>query len=1007
MHKGMKMKNANDRAFDAPLRRFFATVTTVLLVAAGPVSFAQEAGGDDDDLEEIVVTGSRLARTGFETPSPVIVIGDAQIRTSTTPALGDLLNDLPQLRSTFGLNNSSRFIGTAGIGSLDLRGLGTERTLVLVNGRRHVASSEGAQTVDVNSIPADMIERIEIITGANSAVYGADAVAGVVNFILKDDFNGTSIRTSAGDAADSNFGRTSIAITTGRNFDEGRGNAIFSVGYDQQDLLTAGERGGDYLRSFGTMPNPEDGDTIDAEGIQIDDGIPDRITVPNAGLWAVSTGGAFPFDLGGSLAPDGSFVPFGTFEFTEGLNCGGDGCPFLDLDSFQVLQAQFERFTLDANFNYDLTDDLEWFFEGRYANVDGTQQGQPSFDLGPLVLINRDNAFVSPSLGAAMDAAGVTTAQMTRFNVDLGLRQEEDNRETFRAVSGLRGEFGEGYTYEAFANYGRTTVERVNLNNRIDERWVAATDAVFVDQAGADAINLSGLLSGVAVGDIVCRATLDEAQGTVTGLPFFAYNGCIPLNALGEGNPSPEAVAFVNSTALGLAEIQQTQVAAVLTNSDLIDGWAGPIGGVVGLEYREEKSFVRGDSLSALGNTFFNALADTRGKFDVTELFTEWSLPLLRDKPFSRDLTVEGAARYSDYSTIGETFTWEARLNWQPVEDLRFRFNVGKALRAPNIGDLFSPAGENFNIVDDPCDMLNLDLGRNGRNTRIANCQALGIADPTTFDSLDEQSIPLLSGGNPDLQEEEAETFTIGLVYSPSWIEGLQLTLDWYDIQIDQAIALTGSQAILDRCVDDPNGIDNQYCALVTRDGIGNIIELRQFPLNLNSLEVSGLDTEVFYSVELGNFMLNNRLVASILDKRVDFLSSDDDVDIIQGELGDPELQINYRGALFVENWEVFVEARWIDEMYISEQELLFGSATNNDPNPDVNDNTVAESVTYFDLGANYSFENGLSLGFTVDNVLDEDPPFALFGNGGADGIYDTIGRFYSVRASWAFGDAR
>lgn len=1008
---------SDDRALNARIPAFLAVFLGGLSLAVSSASFAQdtEAGEDvPEDLEQIVVTGSRLVRTGFETPSPVIVIGDAQIEAATTPALGDLLNDLPQLRSTFGLNNSSRFIGTAGLGALDLRGLGTERTLVLINGRRHVSSSEGSQIVDVNSIPTDMIDRIEIITGANSAVYGADAVAGVINFILKDDFDGTTLRTSFGDAGDSDFGRSSVAITTGRNFDEGRGNFIFSFGYDEQDLLTAGDRGGDFSSGLGLIANPADGDTINAEGIQVDDGIPDDITVPNSGFFVLSNGGTLqnPF---GHVGPDGSFVPIplGDFEFIDGAVCGGANCTALDLQSFVPLQAGFERLTLDANFNYELADDLEWFFEGRYANTDSEQQGQPSFDFGPSILIARDNAFVSPSVGAAMDAAGVAVADLLRFNVDVGLRQEQNNRETFRAVSGLRGEFGDSWSYETFANYGRTTVERVNLNNRIDERWIAATDAIFVDQAEADAINQIGFVQPVAAGDIVCRAVLLESQailagtGPATGLPGFALNGCVPLNVMGLGAPSPEAVDWVNSTALGIAEIEQTQIAAILSNGELLDAWAGPIGGVVGVEYREEKSFVRGDSLSALGNTFFNALSDTQGSFDVIEAFTELSVPLLRDAPFARDLTVEGAARVSDYSTIGETFTWNARLNWQPIEDLRFRFNTGVALRAPNIGDLFSPPGENFANVDDPCDFEHLDLGTNGRNTRIANCQALGIADPTTFDSLDEQSIPLVSGGNPNLEEEEAETYTIGLVYSPSWIDGLQLTLDWYDISIDQAIASTAAQTIVDRCADDPSGINNQFCALVTRDSIGNIVELRDFPLNLNRLEVSGLDTEVFYSLDIGGFTLDNRLVASLLDKRIDFLNSNDDVDIIQGELGDPELQLNYRGSLAMDNWDAFIEVRWIDEMFIEQQELLFGSATNNDPNPDVNDNTIADSITYVDLGANYRLENGLSFGFTVDNVFDEDPPFALSGAGAGSGIYDTIGRFYAVRASWDFGNAR
>jgi outer membrane receptor protein involved in Fe transport len=214
----------------------------------------------------------------------------------------------------------------------------------------------------------------------------------------------------------------------------------------------------------------------------------------------------------------------------------------------------------------------------------------------------------------------------------------------------------------------------------------------------------------------------------------------------------------------------------------------------------------------------------------------------------------------------------------------------------------------------------------------------------------------------------------------------------------------TGSQAILDRCVDNPDGVDNQFCGLVSRDPVGNIAELRRFPLNLNTFETSGMDIEVAYQADLGRFgMLSNRLVASFLDERTEFLSSDNDVDIIEGELGDPEWQLNYRGALLVQNWEVFLEARWIDDMFIEEQELLFGSGTNNDPNPDVSDNIVADSTLYVDLGASYNFDNGLSFGVTVDNVFDEDPPFALFSNDEDSGLYDNVGRFFLARASWSF----
>ncbi len=247
-------------------------------------------------------------------------------------------------------------------------------------------------------------------------------------------------------------------------------------------------------------------------------------------------------------------------------------------------------------------------------------------------------------------------------------------------------------------------------------------------------------------------------------------------------------------------------------------------------------------------------------------------------------------------------------------------------------------------------------------------------------------------------------------VFTPRWVEGLQISLDWYDIEITEAIAFTEPQTILDRCVDNPGGINNQFCGQVTRDSIGNIAELGTFPLNLNSFETSGLDFEVDYQLDLGNFgTLHNRLIAAYLDERTETLSSADDIDIVKGELGDPEWQLNYRGTLLFDNWEVFAEARWIDDQFIEEQELLFGSGTNNDPNPDVTDNFVADSAVYVDLGASYRFDNGLTLGATIDNVFDEDPPFALFGNGesttsGGSAIFDNVGRFFMVQASWDFG---
>lgn len=983
-----------------------------LLLPATEGALAQGSSTETEQLEEIVVTGSRIVRTGFDTPAPVSIIGLEKIENASTPALGDLLNQMPQLRTTFGLSNSQGFIGTAGIGRLDLRGLGTNRTLVLVNGRRHVSSSEGTTAVDVNSINPDMIERVEIITGANSAVYGADAVAGAVNFILKDNFEGLSVRVETGENSD-DFSRNSASVMIGRSFAGESGNAMVSISYDDQSDMLASSRGGRFTELWGRVANPADGDTIDPNGIQIDDGIPDEIYVPNQGFWAISENGT-SLALNGHIGDDGSFipVPFGSFEFTDGLECGGTGCTPLDLDSFQMLQVPLERFTVDVNAHWDYGNHT-LYLESRYANLEANQQGQPSFDFGAPIIVNRDNPFVSPSLAAAMDAAAATAIDLRRFNVDLGLRRENNTRETIRAVVGLEGDVGDSnYKYDVFVNYGRSTIDRINRFNRVDEKFAAATDPVRIDAAGATALQTSGLIPDAAAGDIVCRSTLLEAQGTTTGLPDFAYNGCVPLNVLGRNVASQEAIDFIHSTAISVSEIQQVQAGAYVSNSELFDNWAGSVAGVLGAEFRDEKSFVRGDSLSALGNTFFNALSDTRGRYDVFEVFGEFAVPLLSDAPFAETLDFEGAFRWSDYSTIGETFTWETRLSWEPIETLRIRASTGRALRAPNIGDLFDPGGEDFTNVDDPCDMANLDLGDTGRNTRIANCMALGIADPENFDSLDESSIPEFQGGNPALEEEEADTITVGFVWSPNFIDGLRVSVDYWDIEITDAISSTSSQTILNRCVDNPNGIDNTFCGLVTRDGIGNLIEIRQQPLNLNTLETDGYDIGVDYLLDLGRFgTIGNSLVATHLDGRTFFLSSENDVDIVEGELGDPEWQVNYRAVWDINEFSTFAEVRWIDSMFFVSQESLFGSATNIDPNPDQRDVFETGSQTYLDLGISYQFNENLKFSLTIDNSLDEDPPFPLFGNDesfsgisdGSGAIYDTIGRYYSIRANATF----
>jgi len=997
---------------------------------AAPLSAQQppESGETESaDLDRVEVTGSRIKRPEFTSPAPVTTITAEEISQTGLVTLGDLLAELPQLSSTFSSQNSARFIGTAGGGFLDLRGLGTDRTLVLVNGKRHVAGSVGDSSVDVNSIPTDLIERIEISTGAQSAVYGADAVAGTVNIILRDDFNGVRTRASVGfaDRATDDFHRYSAGITAGSDFMGGRGNAVMSLGWDRQNQLTAEESGGRFLKQQGFIVNPNDGDTI-VDGNEIDDGVPDFLFVPNRGNFSFSPGGTtFSFGLTNPAVfePDGSlrFLDRDSFEFIEGFTqCGGANCEALDLRTFVPLQVGFERFTFDSLMTFDFTENIQGFAEVRYANVDARQQGQPSFAPSTSTItlpIFQDNAFLRDDVRQLMVENGVDTIGIRRFNTDLGLRQEGDNRETIRAVLGLRGAFqafGRTFDYEAFGNFGRTTVERINENNLIIDNFTAAIDAVRLTEADLANQNFDASVFGgsAAVGDIVCRASLQAALGdnpilnNGSAASSFIVNNCVPLNVIGEGNGSAAAIDFVNSTAVATGEIEQFQTGFNIGSSNLVDLWgAGPIGALVGYEFRSEDAKAFEDSLSDQGATFFNDLGATNGSFDVSEVFGEVVIPLVRDVPFIKSLQIEGAGRISDYGTIGTVETWEGRFSWKPFDELTVRGTIGESIRAPTINDLFAPNSQSFANFADPCDRDQLDLGRNGRQVRIANCQALGIADPTTFVANDDSSFEVLQGGNRNLTEEESDVWTIGFVWSPSYINGLDLSVDLWDIEVSQAIAATGNAAIAQRCVDDPDGIDNQFCDLVTRGGDGNIQLIRNFQLNLNEFKSRGVDLGLNYLYNAGRFgSFNFRSNVQYLDQRVFVLNTANNIDFNEGELGDPDWEgsfsLNWRKG----NLGAFSQLRVIDEQLIVDQTTLFGGPANPDPNPDVQEITKVDLEMFVDLGVNYTFPMGFTTQVTVDNVFDNVCPQVLGTcGGGGSAIFDNVGRFYNFEVVWNF----
>ena len=657
-------------------------LATLGIISAGAFStlaVAQEAPADGkEELERIEVTGSRILREGAIAPSPVTVISGEDLINTGAMNIGEVLNKLPALATTFSLANSGRFIGTAGVSLLDLRGMGTDRTLVLVDGKRHVASSPGTSSVDTNTIPSAWIDRVEIITGGASAVYGADAVTGVVNFILKKDITGLNVSAIKGFADNSSYQNEKFTVSFGQDFAEGRGNAAFSAEYNAQESLNALDNPWT-ATSYSAFPYAvATGQERPADRVD-DEAFPDRITLPNAGYYLLSNGGTIwspaTGDILGKFNGDSSLSNVYTGPISDGNFCASPGCDFLNLRQYSEIQPKFKRYNFNFKTNYDVTDELNAYFEAKYSKTEGENVGQPFFRFySGANILQRDNAFLDPSVTALMDDLGLTSIGVNKMYNDIGRRLEENTRETTRFVAGVKGDISEDWSMDVSLIYGKSEIERVNGANVILANYGNAIDAVFDDN-----------------GAIVCRSA--EARA----------DGCIAANIMGDGAISQGAIDYVTTTSIGNSEIEQTVFNATFSNSALYELPAGMVGFAGGIEYREETSVTKEDPFAKTGATFFNALGETDGKYDVQEAFFELSVPLVSDVFLVDSLVVDAAARYADYSTIGDATSWKLGLDWTITSELRARFTISEAIRAPNIDELFSGQSQSFAGVDDSC----------------------------------------------------------------------------------------------------------------------------------------------------------------------------------------------------------------------------------------------------------------------------------------------------------------
>jgi len=957
-----------------------SSAVALAIAGSGSVAYAQEqqpaVGYEALDLEEVTVTGSRIQRPEFSQSAPVVSVTQEEIQRFATPDLGVLLSELPAIGATGTLTGNTAAAGgnngLAGVSSVDLRRLGLNRTLVLVDGRRHVAAVGGSAQVDISTIPAPLVERIDVVTGGASAIYGSDAVSGVVNVILKDDFEGVEFNVSGADSLEGVGNQNYTAsVVAGFNFAENRGNLSVFGGVDDLEQTFANDIR--QFSNFGTTVNPLDTGE--------NDGIADRFRVANIGSELINRttvinpfgGDRFTFDDNGNTIEQVTRTGTNSFAFGQ-VPEGCTSCFFGETS--EDFQPDVEKVFVGFNADYDINENLNVYGGVKYVKTDIIQLFQPIFRFGNASINVNDNPFLPEDARQRLLANGQTVAPIARFFDDLGFRFADNERELTQIVTGIKGQFDLGdnnFNFDVSYVDGETENVRSTPNALIVDNFNAALDAVVDPNSG----------------EIVCR---NPAAAAVNP------GACAPFNPFGFNQASAASQDFIGATATREDVLEQRVLTASLVSdtSSFLNLPGGAIDYVVGFEYREESSQTVTDALTQSGVLTQAATPNEFGEFDVTEFFGEVSLPLLKDRAFAKELTVSAAYRDADYSHAGNADAWKLDLVWAPFESFNFRATVGEAVRAPNINEAFSPLSPGFSNINDPCDADNIGDNPN----RAANCAALGI--PAGFQANDNVSIDILSGGNPNLFSETSDSYTVGFVFQPSFADGLSLSVDYYNIEINDAILFVDPQDILDNCVGSASGLDAEFCSQITRNGATNDVDLVESGfLNASALTTNGYDINLDYR----NIQLDSIGLPGVIDfniffnfltelDRFEFQALPDEVNVEDGEIGDPDFQYrmtaNYRLNDLSVNWTTrFIERSFLLDLSPVDQ----GGDIEED-----NDIPFVSSQTTHDISANYLINDTFSVYGGIRNVFDQVPPGFV-----NNPLYDVVGRraFFGVRAKF------
>jgi outer membrane receptor protein involved in Fe transport len=911
-------------------RALLASLSTLVVPA-----MAQDAKPAATDVGEVIVTGSRIARPDLSSPSPITIVSQDFLRQKGTVNVEEVLNQLPQVVPGLGAQVNNGGDGTA---TVDLRGLGPTRTLALVNGRRFVPATNTGR-IDLNAIPSQLIERIDVVTGGASAVYGSDAVAGVVNFVLKDNFEGIELGARYGNSEHGDAQNTDAYALLGGNFADNRGNATLAATYLQRHALFQD------ARDFSRIDKAGNGSATSIAG-RLDDS-PFN-----------------PFGESGNYAfnPDGSVRPFDN-TLPDTNNGVGDRYNFSPTNYLVTPQ---KRYSLSGMAHYDLTDATRAYAELYYIN------NEQDVSLAPTPAVNLvlpvDNPLLSASARALLADRPDPTAPaiFRRRMVEFGNRQQTNDFNTTQGVLGLKGTIGTSqWDWDAYYSFGRTDSD-VSISGDVSKS------------------RLNASLAGCP---------------TAGNPPLQLVPGCRVVDFFGPNKITPADVDFLRIAEATdrfrfdrhLAQLNVTGPFGTLPGGDI--RWA------FGYEYRDDTSqFTPSEASQHADLSGFNPTAPIAGGFHVRELYGEVSLPLLQDVPGARLLEAGAAARYSDYSTVGNLTTYTGRLEWKPVDSLRVRGTYSKASRAPSVFELFEAGDTSFPTVDDPCAQV---LATGDEQDVPAAVQAICRLQGLSQGSLPAQSnsqIQTSLVGNAKLNEETAKSYTFGLVFQPDFVRNLSATIDYFHINVDNYVDRIGGGIVgeIANCFSsgvttaagyaaDPN------CSQLSRSDAGELLAVQPY-VNAGSLLTSGFDFAVNYAFDLDQIGLPasaGRLTWRFDAQRLhsyDF-SGREFAGLTSGDKGTlPKNRGNLR--LVYDRGGFQSSLNW---QYI-------GHVDEGNPG-DPRDALVPHApVSYIDLFARYSFTEKVELAAGVTNVFDKQPPIILTGftaTNTDNTTYDGIGRRY------------